>query len=63
MSDKDDDLVIRLASAEFEAFSRALAAPPPASPALAKAMAELQAKTVAYTATSRVIDWQPRPRR
>lgn len=63
MNDENDDLVIRLASREFEALAQALAAPPPASAALAKAMAELQAKTVAYTATGRIIDWHPRPRR
>lgn len=63
MNEENDDLVIRLSSDEFEAFSRALAAPPPASPALAKAMTQLKAKTVAYTATGHVFDWQPRRRR
>lgn len=63
MDYENDDLVIRLASHEFEAFSRALAASPPPSPALEKAMAALQASTVTHTATGRVIDWQPRPRR
>lgn len=63
LSDDDSELAIRLTSAEFETFSRALAAPPPPSPALEKAMAELQATTVTHTATGRVIDWQPRPRR
>lgn len=33
MNDEHDDLVIRLASHEFEVLSHALAAPPPASPA------------------------------
>jgi hypothetical protein len=55
--------VIQLAPHELEALSRALAAPPPPSPALSQAVAELQASTVTHSATGCVIDWRPGPRR
>ena len=53
MNDENDYPVIELAPHEFEALSRALAAPPAPSPALAQALGELQERVVNPTSVLR----------
>jgi hypothetical protein len=61
--DGTDELVISLAAPDFEAMARSLAKPAPPSEALARAIADLHARTIEQTASGSTIKWRPQTRR